>query len=85
MHDAPLVLLDEPTEGLDAETEQQILALLRRHCRGKTLIMVTHRLHGLHHLDRICVMDDGKLLEQGPHHLLLAAGGRYAHFQQHLA
>ncbi|WKZ91176.1 cysteine/glutathione ABC transporter ATP-binding protein/permease CydC [Chimaeribacter arupi] len=85
LHDAPLVLLDEPTEGLDAETEQQILALLRRHCRGKTLIMVTHRLHGLHHLDRICVMDDGKLLEQGSHHLLLAAGGRYAHFQQHLA
>ena len=85
LHDAPLVLLDEPTEGLDADTEQQILALLRRHCRGKTLIMVTHRLHGLHHLDRICVMDEGELLEQGPHHALLAAGGRYAQFQQALA
>ncbi|PLR41309.1 cysteine/glutathione ABC transporter ATP-binding protein/permease CydC [Chimaeribacter californicus] len=85
LHDAPLVLLDEPTEGLDAETEQQILTLLREHCRGKTLIMVTHRLHGLHHLDRICVMDDGKLVEQGPHHALLAAGGRYAQFHARLA
>jgi ATP-binding cassette subfamily C protein CydC len=85
LHDAPLVLLDEPTEGLDAETEQQILTLLREHCRGKTLIMVTHRLHGLQHLDRICIMDDGKVVEQGPHHALLAAGGRYAQFRQHLA
>ena len=46
LHPAPLLLLDEPTEGLDAETEQQIPALLRRHCQGKTLIPVTHRLYG---------------------------------------
>lgn len=85
LHDAPLVLLDEPTEGLDAETEQQILALLRQHCRGKTLIMVTHRLQGLQHFDRVCVMDGGEVVEQGPHHVLMAAGGRYAQFHARLA
>ncbi|PLR40258.1 cysteine/glutathione ABC transporter ATP-binding protein/permease CydC [Chimaeribacter coloradensis] len=85
LHDAPLVLLDEPTEGLDAETEQQILALLRQHCRGKTLIMVTHRLQGLQHFDRVCVMDGGEVVEQGPHHALMAAGGRYAQFHARLA
>ena len=85
LHDAPLVLLDEPTEGLDAETEQQILALLRQHCRGKTLIMVTHRLQGLQHFDRVCIMDGGEVVEQGPHHALMAAGGRYAQFHARLA
>lgn len=85
LHDAPLVLLDEPTEGLDAETEQQILTLLRQHCRGKTLIMVTHRLQGLQHFDRVCVMDGGEVVEQGPHHALMAAGGRYAQFHARLA
>lgn len=58
------MLLDEPTEGLDAETEQQILALLREIATGKTLIMVTHRLRGLAHFDQICVLDDGQLIEQ---------------------
>lgn len=64
LHSAPLWLLDEPTEGLDAETEQQILALLREHCQHKSLIMVTHRLYGLEYMDRICVMDGGKLLNK---------------------
>ncbi|QCR36573.1 cysteine/glutathione ABC transporter ATP-binding protein/permease CydC [Nissabacter sp. SGAir0207] len=84
LHNAPLVLLDEPTEGLDAETERQILALLRRHCAGKTLVMVTHRLHGLQEMDRICVMENGSIIEQGHHAELLAAGGRYAHFMRRL-
>lgn len=77
LHDGPLLLLDEPTEGLDAETESQILALLRQHAQGKTLIMVTHRLTGLAAMDQIVVMDDGRILEQGPHAALLAADGRY--------
>lgn len=64
LHSAPLLLLDEPTEGLDAETEQQILALLRHHCQGKTLILVTHRLYGLEQFDRICVIDNGQVVEQ---------------------
>lgn len=82
LHPAPLLLLDEPTEGLDAETEQQILALLRQHCQHKSLIIVTHRLYGLEYMDRICVMDGGKIVEQGDHHSLLHNKGRYYQFHQ---
>ncbi|CDG21878.1 ATP-binding/permease protein CydC [Xenorhabdus poinarii G6] len=82
LHDAPLMLLDEPTEGLDADTEQQILLLLRRHCQHKALIIVTHRLTGLQHMDRICVMDGGCIIEQGKHSALLALQGRYYQFYQ---
>ncbi|ACR69658.1 cysteine/glutathione ABC transporter ATP-binding protein/permease CydC [Edwardsiella ictaluri] len=77
LHRAPLLLLDEPTEGLDAETERQILALLRQHCCQKTLVLITHRLQGLALMDRICVMDDGRIVEQGRHEQLLQAHGRY--------
>ncbi|HEI8865590.1 TPA: cysteine/glutathione ABC transporter ATP-binding protein/permease CydC [Serratia odorifera] len=84
LHPAPLLLLDEPTEGLDAETEQQILALLRQHCQGRTLILVTHRLYGLEHMDRICVMDGGQIVEQGDHDTLLRLQGRYAQFRQRI-
>lgn len=80
LHDAPLWLLDEPTEGLDAETEQHILALLHKHCQNKTLLLVTHRLHGLETFDRICVMEEGQIVEQGDHPSLIAAQGRYARF-----
>lgn len=80
LHDAPLWLLDEPTEGLDAETEQHILALLHKHCQNKTLLLVTHRLQGLETFDRICVMEEGQIVEQGDHASLIAAQGRYARF-----
>ncbi|QKJ04740.1 heme ABC transporter ATP-binding protein/permease CydC [Yersinia mollaretii] len=82
LHPAPLLLLDEPTEGLDAETEQQILSLLRQHCRQKSLIIVTHRLYGLEYMDRICVMDGGMIVEQGTHQNLLQSKGRYYQFHQ---
>jgi len=84
LHPAPLILLDEPTEGLDAETEQHILQQLRQYCQGKTLIMVTHRLAGLALMDRICVMEAGQLVEQGDHHSLLQQQGRYYRFYQRL-
>jgi len=82
LHDAPIMLLDEPTEGLDAETEQHILALLARVTAHKTVILVTHRLQGLDKVDRICVMDQGEIIEQGNHRELISKGGRYWHFQQ---
>lgn len=82
LHNAPLMLLDEPTEGLDSDTEQQILSLLHRSCQYKTLIIVTHRLTGLQHMDRICVMDEGRIIEQGKHDVLLAQQGRYYQFYQ---
>ncbi|WP_340610522.1 heme ABC transporter ATP-binding protein/permease CydC [Xenorhabdus bharatensis] len=82
LHNSPLMLLDEPTEGLDADTEQQILALLRHSCQDKTLIVITHRLTGLQHMDRICVMDGGRIIEQGQHDVLLSQQGRYYQFYQ---
>ena len=84
LHDAPLMLLDEPTEGLDATTESQILDLLAEVMREKTVLMVTHRLRGLARFNRIIVMDNGKIIEQGSHAELLAEQGRYYQFKQRL-
>lgn len=84
LHDAPLMLLDEPTEGLDATTESQILDLLSEVMRDKTMLMVTHRLRGLARFNQIIVMDNGQIIEQGSHAELLAKQGRYYQFKQRL-
>ncbi|MNB86354.1 putative multidrug resistance ABC transporter ATP-binding/permease protein YheH [compost metagenome] len=84
LHDAPLMLLDEPTEGLDATTESQILDLLAQVMKNKTVLMVTHRLRGLANFDQIIVMDNGHIIEQGSHAELLAKQGRYYQFKQRL-
>ncbi|SXD71219.1 heme ABC transporter ATP-binding protein/permease CydC [Klebsiella variicola] len=84
LHDAPLMLLDEPTEGLDAATESQILHLLAEVMREKTVLMVTHRLRGLARFNQIIVMDNGQIIEQGSHADLLAKQGRYFQFKQRL-
>lgn len=84
LHDAPLMLLDEPTEGLDATTESQILDLLAELMRDKTVLMVTHRLRGLARFNRIVVMDNGQVIEQGTHTELLSQQGRYYQFKQRL-
>ncbi|WP_318375084.1 heme ABC transporter ATP-binding protein/permease CydC [Enterobacter sp.] len=84
LHDAPLFLLDEPTEGLDATTESQILDLLGEVTKGKTVLMVTHRLRGLSQCDQIIVMDNGEIIEQGNHAALMAKQGRYYRFKQRL-
>lgn len=84
LHDAPLMLLDEPTEGLDATTESQMLELIGNAMRDKTVLMVTHRLRGLSRFDQIIVMDNGHIIEQGNHADLLARQGRYYQFKQRL-
>lgn len=65
LNDAPLVLLDEPTEGLDRETERQILGLIFAHCRHKTLVMVTHRLTMIEQFSQIVVVDAAQKIQQG--------------------
>ncbi|MED5742942.1 cysteine/glutathione ABC transporter ATP-binding protein/permease CydC, partial [Enterobacter hormaechei] len=84
LHDEPLMLLDEPTEGLDPATESQILHLLADDMRDKTVLMVTHRLRGLAGFNQIIVNDNGQILEQGSHAELIAKQGRYFQFKQRL-
>jgi len=85
LHDGCLLLLDEPTEGLDAQTEHQILALLREAACGKTMILVTHHPQGLQHFDRICLMENGAVIEQGSHVELISKRSRYYAFLQRIA
>lgn len=71
LNNAPILLLDEPTEGLDRETERQILRLILQHAENKTLIMVTHRLSSIEQFDKICVIDNGRLIEEGDYNSLI--------------
>jgi ATP-binding cassette subfamily C protein CydC len=75
---APIWILDEPTEGLDAQTEQVVLDTLFEVTRDKTMLLITHRLIGLDRMDRILVMENGRIIEQGHHTDLLHGPTRYA-------
>jgi ABC-type multidrug transport system fused ATPase/permease subunit len=70
-------LLDEPTAGLDTENETLVIHALHALSRGKTVLMLTHRLTNLKQADRIMVMDQGRIVEQGTYAELTAAGGRF--------
>ncbi|GAA3579782.1 ABC transporter ATP-binding protein [Amycolatopsis ultiminotia] len=78
LKDTPIVLLDEATSALDAENEVAIHRALAELARGRTLLVIAHRLSTITHADRIAVLDGGRVVEQGRHRELLAAGGRYA-------
>lgn len=84
-----VVLLDEATSALDTETERHIQASLMKVCEGRTTIIVAHRLSTIIHADKILVIQDGVIAEQGRHEELLTANGLYAHMwtlqQQSLA
>ncbi|HKK04976.1 MAG TPA: thiol reductant ABC exporter subunit CydC [Gammaproteobacteria bacterium] len=77
LKDAPIMILDEPTEGLDAATERRVMDSLLSAATGRTLVLITHRLKGLEHMDEIAVMDEGQIVERGTHGTLMAASGRY--------
>jgi ATP-binding cassette subfamily B protein len=76
--DTPVLLLDEPTAALDAETEAELFSKYRDLTRGKTTLLITHRFNTVRMADRIVVLEDGKVIEDGTHRNLLRQGGRYA-------
>jgi ABC-type multidrug transport system fused ATPase/permease subunit len=75
LRDAPLLLLDEPTSGLDTENERFLLDAVQRLASGKTVVMITHHLEAIRSADRIMVLADGRIVEQGSYAGLIAAGG----------
>ncbi|MGE0699965.1 MAG: ABC transporter ATP-binding protein, partial [Hyphomicrobiaceae bacterium] len=78
LKDAPILLLDEATSALDTESERLVQEALARFTRGRTTLVIAHRLSTVQRADLICVMEDGRLVETGTHGELLARGGIYA-------
>ena len=78
LKDAPILLLDEATSALDSESERQVQAALRTLIRGRTTLVIAHRLSTVQGADLICVIDRGRLVESGRHSELLARNGLYA-------
>ena len=83
LKDAPILLLDEATSALDSEVEQAIQASLYKLMEGKTVVAIAHRLSTIMAMDRLVVMDQGRIVEQGTHAQLLAGNGLYARLWAH--
>jgi ATP-binding cassette subfamily B protein len=78
LRDAPIIMLDEPTSALDARAEHEVFERFRELIKGKTAIMISHRLSTVKMADCIYVLDHGRIVEQGKHDDLVALGGKYA-------
>jgi ATP-binding cassette subfamily B multidrug efflux pump len=78
LKDAPILILDEATSALDSEVEAAIRSQLDRLMKGKTVIAIAHRLSTIAAMDRLIVMDEGRIVEEGTHDDLLRQGGHYA-------
>jgi ATP-binding cassette subfamily B multidrug efflux pump len=83
LKDAPILLLDEATSALDSEVERAIQVSLYRLMEGKTVVAIAHRLSTIAAMDRLIVLDRGRIVEQGDHRALLARGGLYARLWAH--
>ncbi|WP_166840298.1 lipid A export permease/ATP-binding protein MsbA [Rheinheimera pleomorphica] len=78
LREAPILILDEATSALDTESERKIQAALNELLKGRTSIVIAHRLSTIENADSIIVMEQGRIVEQGDHHTLLAQNGAYA-------
>ena len=78
LKDAPILVLDEPTSNIDLTSEAAIVAAIDRLSVGRTVLVIAHRLSTVRHVDRIVVLEAGKVLEAGTHDQLVASGGHYA-------
>ncbi len=85
LKDAPILILDEATSALDSESEVVIQKALHHLMAGKTVIAIAHRLSTLREMDRVIVLDSGRITEDGNHDALLAYNGTYAKLWQHQA
>jgi ATP-binding cassette subfamily B multidrug efflux pump len=83
LKDAPILILDEATSALDSEVEAAIQDNLYRLMEGKTVIAIAHRLSTIAAMDRLIVLDRGRIVEEGDHRTLLARGGLYARLWAH--
>jgi ATP-binding cassette subfamily B multidrug efflux pump len=83
LKDAPILVLDEATSALDSEVEAAIQGSLYRLMEGKTVLAIAHRLSTIAAMDRLIVMDQGRIVEEGTHQQLLARGGIYARLWAH--
>jgi len=76
--DSRVLIMDEPTAALDARAEHALFSSIRGHAAGRSVLLITHRLASVKHADRIYVLRDGQVIEQGEHTDLIALGGQYA-------
>ena len=83
LKDAPVLVLDEATSALDSEVEAAIQDTLETVMEGKTVLAIAHRLSTIARMDRIVVLEDGHIAEEGTHASLIARGGLYANFWEH--